>query len=108
MLLPVVAVAGWIAVALVVTLLVGYVRKYWMAWCGLGIAACGAIYYPSMMAIRPPYYYAILEGLASAVAIGSGFIMAVVGVSWGLSAEPSRYPTNKHAEPSAAPDPEGK
>jgi hypothetical protein len=75
-------------------------RKYWPVWCGLAIAAFGAVYLPAVMANRPPLYYALLEFLASAVAIGGGVVAAVVGALWALSPDPTAPPPNTHAEPS--------
>ena len=81
---------------LVVAALLTYSRRYWPVWCGLGVAACGAIYYPFVMANRPPHYYALLEFLASSLAVGAGLVSAVVGVLWLWSPEPSRPATNNH------------
>jgi len=95
-LLPVEAAMGWAVVVLVVAALLTYSRRYWPVWCGLGVAACGAIYYPFVMANAN--YYALLEFLASSLAVGAGLVSAVVGVFWLLSLEPSRPATNKTAE----------
>jgi hypothetical protein len=54
------------------------------------------------MANRPPNYYALLEFLASSLAVGAGLVSAVVGAFWLLSPEPSGLVTNKTAQPGAA------
>jgi hypothetical protein len=97
------ALLGWAAVAAVATLLLWRARRRWLLWCGLAVAAAGAIYYPAVMAHRPQHYYALFEFLASSLAVGAGLVAAVAG-ALGLGAPaPTMPPPGDPAEPDAAP-----
>ena len=79
MLFPVEALAGWAAVAAVAALLAWRFRRGRLLWGGLALTAAGAIYYPAVMAHRPPNYYALFEFLATSFAVGAGLVAAAVG-----------------------------
>ena len=90
MLFPVEVLAWWAAVAAVVALLMWRYRRARLIWLGLGLMAAGVAYFRTVMAHRPPNYYALLEYLASCLAEAVGLILAVVG-GWRLwSARSSR------------------
>jgi hypothetical protein len=79
MLLPTETLIGWVLSGLATALLVRRFPRRWLLWCGLGLIAAGAVYFPFVMLHRPPNYYAILEFLASCGAIGAGLLATAVG-----------------------------
>ena len=97
MLIPAEALAGWAVVAVLAAVLVWQSRRHWLLWCGLAVAAAGAIYHPTVMANRPEHYYALLEFLASSLAVGAGLVAAAVGGIRLLSAGSGRSPTDTRA-----------
>ena len=99
MLFPIEAVVGWAGLLLLAVGLSWRFRRYWPVWCSLGIALCGAIYYPAVMANRPLHYYALLEFLAAAATLGGGLVLAVVGLLWVLCSDPGGSSTDKPTEP---------
>jgi hypothetical protein len=92
------ALAGWLAVAILAGSLARRFRRWSLVWCGLGVAAAGMIYYPSVMAHRPQYYYALLEFLASSTAIGAGVVITFVGTLRLLSSGSDRAGANMNNE----------
>lgn len=104
MLLPAEALGGWTAVAVVTALIVRRYPRYWLLWCGLALAAAGAIYLPAVMAHRPPNYYALLEFLVSIVALAGGLVAALVGGFASGRSAPAAPPGDHPTKPAHSPD----
>jgi hypothetical protein len=89
MMFPLEVLAWWAVVAVVTALLAWRFPRARLVWLGLAVIAAATIYFRTVMAHRPPNYYALLEFLASSFAGGGGFVMATVGGFHLLTAKPA-------------------
>ena len=85
MMFPTEVLAWWATVAAMAALLMWRFPRARLVWLGLAVIAAAIAYFRTVMAHRPPNYYALLEFLASSFAGGGGFVFVVVGAFWLLT-----------------------